>query len=265
MGRAIPGRAGEPRCGVVQVARDDARAEAQDPRRLDHQKRQVAAGRARTVERFERGLRALRLAALVDHMPGDAFVEVAQKRQRIGRAAAHEARDPGAEAAIGVVVLAPGQRAEVGPVLVRVGEGIGDRPRGDLEDRPLRRALLERGAAFDDQMVGGGVEGQRRHRIARDILRPGQPRLGVHRDGVGQQAKLVGLARAQDQPVRKQRHRLAVAVGGAVQDVQACHATSVASRRAPRQPQAAGLQRTPGRSGAMGGCAVRRCGLRWRR
>ena len=68
----------------VQVTRDDPGAKAKTARGLREEHREVAARPPATVERGERRLRALFVAALVEERVGDAGAEVLEQRQRVG-------------------------------------------------------------------------------------------------------------------------------------------------------------------------------------
>src|SRR4029453_6675355 len=71
---------------VVEVARDEARGEAEATRRVHHEQCEVATGAGAEPERLDRRLRTLGLPGLVAEFLADGSRHVAQQGLRVGLA-----------------------------------------------------------------------------------------------------------------------------------------------------------------------------------
>lgn len=90
----------------------------------------------------------------------------------------------------------------------------------ELEDRPRGRVELEFRHTVDHEIIGHAPEGRGRHGVAEDILRPGNRSGRRHRHVAGNQAKITAFTRTKHQLVRPKAHRLTIAIGCPVMDLE---------------------------------------------
>ena len=185
---------------IVQISHHDAGAEAQPARGLDEQHREIAARAPAAIERLDRRLRALILAALVADPGGDPGTQVLE--QRAARRSVDRLRTerlgPKAAGGLGWIRNTLWDRSERLEI-TRRGRRM-DREKDRRQRMPRRRipATAWRRAPARSRCRPRGdrsCRGERRgcDGIAEDVLRPGDDGLGHHDQRAGDQAGARGL------------------------------------------------------------------------
>ena len=160
-------RSHESLIGIVEVAGDDPRAEAQTARRFDEQHGEIPAGAPAAIQSLVRRLRAFILAALIADPSGHAEAEILEQGERVRRDRRRRTPAPI------LPVVRPGPHI-AGPS-VRRGRSI-RRPNSGRDRRSPRRRCrrpamptieFELHDAVDDEAVGLRLETQRSRRHCR--------------------------------------------------------------------------------------------------
>ena len=230
--------------GIEEVARDDPGAEAETARRFDEQHGEIPARAPAAIQSFDRRLRAFVFAALIADPSGDAEAEVLEQGERIGPIAADERPRPFRQPSGRIRILLDGQRAEVGPFVVRIAKRIDDRRGRDVEDRPRRSVKLEFHDAVDDQAVGRAEKHRGGDGIAEDVVRPRHLRRRRNGHRARNQPQVAALARTKHQSMRSETDQPPIAVGRPVMDLRAqssadprANRANVVQRASAREPE----------------------------
>ena len=125
MGRAAADIAMGAVAGDEQIARDEARGDAEPPQRLDHEQRVVAAGAGPGLQRVERMLGAVLVPLAVGEGLADAVGHAAENVEGRGRAfGVEKIPRPCRQLAIGIAILRRDELNEVGKFLVVIEKRI---------------------------------------------------------------------------------------------------------------------------------------------
>jgi hypothetical protein len=144
--------------------------------------------------RLRRGLGPLVIPSLVAYPAGNAGAEVLEQRERICPIASDEISRPLPQTPVRVRVLLNGRRAQIGPIVVRISEGIYDRGSRYVEHGPRRSVQLEFRASVYRQDVRHGGKGDGRNVIPEDVLGPSQDAGGRHLDLARDQSEIAAFA-----------------------------------------------------------------------
>ena len=140
MRRTGAGRAAHIEIGIVEITRDDARAETEAAHGIDEQHREIAARAAAARQRLVGRLRTFILPRLVSDLRGDAGAYILEQRQRVGPAARARAGDEAlrsfAHSPGTVEIGLQAQRAEIGHLVLAQQEREALGRGGYVEDRP---------------------------------------------------------------------------------------------------------------------------------
>jgi hypothetical protein len=204
--------------GVVDVARDEARRDAQAARGFHHQQRVVAAAAAAERQRLQRRLRAFLVARLVFQALADVRVHAREHLARaVGLVGVQELVGPADQRALAVVVVVRAQVVlQVQALLHRVGEGQELGGRVERELVLLRRHVLDGERAHDAQLGRLAHGLHQRHGVGVRVLdQPGEG-LRAHLQVGGEHAQVVAVARTEHHAVQAEGDRLVVAIDGGV-------------------------------------------------
>ncbi len=206
----------------IDVARNEARGEAEAAHGFDHQHGEVAAASAAERQGLQGRLRLAVQAGAIGELAVDRVGHVAQQGAQAGLAhRTHESARPGFDLAARIGMLPLHRLRQVRQVVGAVVHGQG-RPVAvvavQAAESRLRR-MLQPDLAVEADDVGAALEARDADAVAEHVMdRAHHRRVRRNRQVRRQQPLVIALQRPQHHAMLAERHRVAVAVGSQVSD-----------------------------------------------